>query len=169
MIGPNEPGEPRPGRDSIPGIPMPGSPLPGSPLPGIPMPGSGRIPAEPPASQPQSESPVDMAEPSDGTAGPAPDSNSPSEPVLETEDQPASSFAAPRETTPAEPPKSGGQAELYAELFGVAAPPRPSATPQSHNRLNQVQAPPPQSPRTLAESGLTNSQVCDLVLKGTRP
>ena len=169
MIGPNESGEPRPGRDSIPGIPMPGSPLPGIPMPGS----SGRIPAEPPVSQPSSEPPAstpDQAESSDETAESAAESASAAEPPFETEDQPASSFSgssfsAPRETTSPEPPKSGGQAELYAELFGVAAPPRPSAAPQSHNRLNQVQAPPPQSPRTLAESGLTNSQICDLILK----
>jgi hypothetical protein len=59
------------------------------------------------------------------------------------------------------------QAELYAELFGVAPTPRigKSPTEKQPNRLNQAQAPPPTSPRSMKESGLTLSQVCDLVLK----
>ena len=59
-----------------------------------------------------------------------------------------------------------GQAELYAELFGVAPPQRnaPRRT-QRNSLLNQVQAPPPRSPRTLKESGLTLNQICDLTLK----
>ncbi|MDA1165327.1 MAG: ATPase [Planctomycetota bacterium] len=58
------------------------------------------------------------------------------------------------------------QAELYAELFGVApAPQQTRAAQQRQKLLSQVQAPPPPSPRTLRESGLSANQVCDLVLK----
>jgi hypothetical protein len=58
------------------------------------------------------------------------------------------------------------QAELYAELFGVAAAPTPTRTArQRQDMLKQVQAPPPPSPTTLGESGLSANQVCDLILK----
>lgn len=59
------------------------------------------------------------------------------------------------------------QAELYAELFGVAPAPKTANGPTEKrpNRLTQAQAPPPTSPRSLKESGLTLSQACDLVLK----
>ena len=58
------------------------------------------------------------------------------------------------------------QAELYAELFGVAPAPRQSRAAEHRQKmLQQVQAPPPQSPRTLQESGLSVNQVCDLILK----
>jgi hypothetical protein len=58
------------------------------------------------------------------------------------------------------------QAELYAELFGVAPAPRQTrASEQRQKMLQQVQAPPPTSPRTLRESGLSPNQVCDLILK----
>ena len=58
------------------------------------------------------------------------------------------------------------QAELYAELFGVAPAPRQSrAAEYQQKMLQQVQAPPPPSPRTLRESGLSVNQVCDLILK----
>ncbi len=58
------------------------------------------------------------------------------------------------------------QAELYAELFGVAPAPRQSRASEHRQRLlQQVQAPPPPSPRTLRESGLSANQVCDLILK----
>ena len=58
------------------------------------------------------------------------------------------------------------QAELYAELFGVAPAPRQSRAAEHRQRmLQQVQAPPPPSPRTLRESGLSANQVCDLILK----
>lgn len=57
------------------------------------------------------------------------------------------------------------QAELYAELFGVAPTPRNSRAEAQKKMLNQVQAPPPASPRTLRESGLSPNQVCDLILK----
>lgn len=58
------------------------------------------------------------------------------------------------------------QAELYSELFGIAATARPNlvATAQQ-NRLRQVNAPAPTSPRNLVESGLSLSQICDLLLK----
>ena len=58
------------------------------------------------------------------------------------------------------------QAELYAELFGVAPAPRQSRAAEHRQKmLQQVQAPPPPSPRTLRESGLSANQVCDLILK----
>lgn len=59
------------------------------------------------------------------------------------------------------------QAELYAELFGITSAPRPNGTQQQqqHNRLKQVNAPAPSSPRNLVESGLSLSQICDLILK----
>lgn len=58
------------------------------------------------------------------------------------------------------------QAELYAELFGVAPAPRKSRAAEHRQKmLQQVQAPPPSSPRTLRESGLSVNQVCDLILK----
>lgn len=58
------------------------------------------------------------------------------------------------------------QAELYAELFGVAPAPRQSRAAEHRQKmLQQVQAPPPTSPRTLRESGLNANQVCDLILK----
>jgi predicted ATPase with chaperone activity len=66
------------------------------------------------------------------------------------------------------PPARGfsQQAELYAELFGVAPAPRQSrAAEHRQKKLQQVQAPPPTSPRTLRESGLSANQVCDLILK----
>ncbi len=58
------------------------------------------------------------------------------------------------------------QAELYAELFGIASAPRlnPQAA-RKDQRLKQVNAPAPSSPRNLTESGLSISQVCDLLLK----
>ncbi len=72
---------------------------------------------------------------------------------------------------PATPPQPtfksySHQAELYAELFGIASGPRPNVVAQPlQNRLKQVNAPAPTSPRNLIESGLTMSQVCDLILK----
>lgn len=58
------------------------------------------------------------------------------------------------------------QAELYSELFGIASAPRPNVVAQQQkNRLKQVNAPAPTSPRNLVESGLAMSQVCDLILK----
>lgn len=128
-------------------------------IPGIPMPGSfDRGPASPrpiqKAGQSLSENGESRASSDDSSRIPAQDEDA-------TDPQP-SSEAAPLQG----PRKYGGQAELYAELFGVAAPPRPSQTgQQTRNRLHQVQAPPPQSPRTLSESGLTVSQLCDLILK----
>jgi len=70
----------------------------------------------------------------------------------------AASHAAP-------PPDAAGrgfsqQAELYAELFGVAPAPRQTQAAQRRQKmLKQVQAPPPPSPGTLRESGLNANQV----------
>jgi len=57
-------------------------------------------------------------------------------------------------------------ADLYAELFGVAPiGKREGGDGQRPNRLDQAQAPPPRSPKSLRESGLSLSLVCDLILK----
>jgi len=83
---------------------------------------------------------------------------------------PAASGASHHETAgrpiaPATGPAAGHSAALYAELFGVAAAPRSGSDQQRRRLLDQVQAPPPPSPRNLKDSGLTMSQVCDLMLK----
>lgn len=147
--------------DSIPGIP-----LPGSSLPGIPMPGSaGRSSADRPLPSPPPGTVGGSEHVSSEPDAPESDASGTERPVEES-DQSAQDTSRERGSRIQTDTRSSGQAELYAELFGVAAPPRPGHfTPRTHNRLNQVQAPPPQSPRTLADSGLTNSQICDLILK----
>jgi predicted ATPase with chaperone activity len=61
---------------------------------------------------------------------------------------------------------SSHSADLYAELFGVAPIQKPSTSGgRRSGLLDQVQAPPPHSPKTLKESGLSLSLVCDLILK----
>lgn len=173
------PNDEQPGQaDSIPGIP----------LPGIPMPGSfdrdaadpPRAPRTEPAPHPGGDVPPPIPEPpvpnpqhadtnrAGGNGSGQPGSDRPDAPSDADSDSSPRPEAQPAATTPdpARPRSYSGQAELYAELFGVAAPLRPSqAGLQTHNRLNQVQAPPPQSPRTLEESGLTSNQICDLILK----
>ncbi|MDA0587542.1 MAG: ATPase [Planctomycetota bacterium] len=135
------------GPGSLPGIPMPGSPLPGIPMPGAVH----RSPSESPL-PPVVDPPTEAAE--SWTAGGG-------EMIAASPDE--SSTAT---QVRSEPRVYSGQAELYAELFGVAPSPRSkSIGSPAHNRLKQVQAPPPKSPRTLAESGLTASQVCELILK----
>ncbi len=60
------------------------------------------------------------------------------------------------------------QADLYAELFGVANKPRldvPTSSQKPQSRLKQANAPAPTSPKNLRDSGLSVSQVCDLILK----
>ena len=80
---------------------------------------------------------------------------------------PGNGSAAQSAAAPGQPTRGfSQQAELYAELFGVAPAPRQSrAAEQRQKLLQQVQAPPPPSPRTLRESGLSVNQVCDLILK----
>jgi predicted ATPase with chaperone activity len=57
-------------------------------------------------------------------------------------------------------------ADLYAELFGVAPiVKRDAASGKGSSQLDQAQAPPPRSPKSLRESGLSLSLVCDLILK----
>ena len=57
-------------------------------------------------------------------------------------------------------------ADLYAELFGVAPiVKRDAGNGKGPSRLEQALAPPPRSPKSLRESGLSLSLVCDLILK----
>lgn len=57
-------------------------------------------------------------------------------------------------------------ADLYAELFGVAPVVRNAPVDgKPFSSLEQTQAPPPRSPKSLHASGLTLSLVCDLILK----
>jgi hypothetical protein len=81
--------------------------------------------------------------------------------------EPASAGGAPAGGAATGPARGfSQQAELYAELFGVAPAPRKSRAAEHRQKmLQQVQAPPPPSPRTLGESGLSANQVCDLILK----
>lgn len=76
------------------------------------------------------------------------------------------SYGIPQ-AAPASSSSGHDPADLYAELFGVAPPPRKKSPLQEQrdSLLDQVQAPPPTSPRTLQQSGLALNQVCDLVLK----
>jgi len=69
-------------------------------------------------------------------------------------------------TQNAETTLRGDQAELYAELFGIAHTTQPgTGSDKSGTRLNQPQTPPPESPVSLAESGLTSGQISELILK----
>ena len=130
------------GGESIPGIPLPGTPASGDTATPMPVP-------TPPADR--------------GFAA--------TEPVPHSTNRTAAvppPLPPNASSTPSVPSfrSHSHQAELYAELFGVAAPPQPIPTEnQQSSRLNQAQAPPPPSPTTLKDSGLSISQVSDLILK----
>jgi predicted ATPase with chaperone activity len=140
------------------GVPLPGAMLPSAMPPGaVPLSGAPGIPGPPinsgPLAVPGGPVGTDRGYPLAGHGPPAVPGQGQSPGVSGAEQPGFRSYSQ--------------QAELYAELFGVAPTLRlgNGADKKAPNRLNQVQAPPPTSPKSLKESGITLSQVCDLVLK----
>jgi len=136
------------------------------PAPGIPLSGVYAPPSQPVDHHAEETEPTPAGEESDIPQS----SDAASMESLENRTHGVPGSATDETTSSAaQPPGTslgGDQAELYSELFGIAPAPLQERNPESPRpHLNQPQPPLPGSPVSLAESGLTAGQVCELILK----